>query len=73
MKTEEKFRRNQLKVTVATIYQQIGRAGRNIDRAYIFLMYGEEDEDILNYFPVRLFLRSRRHTSSWIILAGTMA
>lgn len=73
---EEKFRKNQLKVIVATIklgmgynkgdiafvihyqmpqnvvsyYQQIGRAGRNIDKAYIFLMYGKEDEDILNYF-----------------------
>lgn len=73
---EEKFRKNQLKVIVATIklgmgydkgdiafvihyqmpqnivshYQQIGRAGRNIDKAYIFLMYGHEDEDILNYF-----------------------
>lgn len=78
---EEKFRRNQLKVIVATIklgmgydkddiafvihyqmpanivsyYQQIGRAGRNIDRAYIFLMYGEEDEDILNYFTSTAF------------------
>ena len=73
---EERFRKNQLKVIVATIklgmgydkgdiafvihyqmpqnvvsyYQQIGRAGRNIDKAYIFLMYGKEDEDILNYF-----------------------
>lgn len=73
---EEKFRKNQLKVMVATIklgmgydkgdisfvihyqmpsnivsyYQQIGRAGRNIDRAYIFLMYGKEDEEILDYF-----------------------
>ena len=73
---EERFRKNQLKVIVATIklgmgydkgdiafvihyqmpqnvvsyYQQIGRAGRNIDKACIFLMYGKEDEDILNYF-----------------------
>lgn len=73
---EERFRRNQLKVIVATIklgmgydkgdiafiihyqmpqnivsyYQQIGRAGRSIDRAYIFLMHGREDEEILNYF-----------------------
>ena len=31
-------------------YQQIGRAGRNIDDAYIFLMSGKEDEDINNYF-----------------------
>ena len=73
---EERFRKNQLKVIVATIklgmgydkgdiafvihyqmpqnvvsyYQQIGRAGRNIDKACIFLMYRKEDEDILNYF-----------------------
>ena len=64
---EEKFRKNKLKVIVATIklgmgydkgdiafvihyqmpsnivsyYQQIGRAGRSIDKAYIFLMYGK--------------------------------
>ncbi len=73
---EEKFKRNELKVLVATVklgmgydkgdisfvihyqmpqnivsyYQQIGRAGRNIDLAYTFLMFGKEDEDILNYF-----------------------
>lgn len=73
---EERFRKNEIKVIVATIklgmgydkgdiafvihyqmpqnivsyYQQIGRAGRNIDRAYVFLMFGKEDEDILNYF-----------------------
>lgn len=35
---------------IVSYYQQIGRAGRNIDRAYIFLMHGKEDEDILNYF-----------------------
>ena len=35
---------------VVSYYQQIGRAGRNIDRAYIFLMHGKEDKDILNYF-----------------------
>ena len=75
-KIEESFRKNEIKVIVATIklgmgydkgdiafvihyqmpqnivsyYQQIGRAGRNIDRAYVFLMFGKEDEDILNYF-----------------------
>lgn len=73
---EEKFRKNELKVIVATIklgmgydkgdiafvihyqmpkdivsyYQQIGRAGRNIDKAYAFLMCGKEDEEILEYF-----------------------
>ena len=31
-------------------YQQIGRAGRNLKDAYIFLMNGKEDDDINNYF-----------------------
>jgi len=31
-------------------YQQIGRAGRGIDRAQIILMYGTEDEEIQTYF-----------------------
>lgn len=40
----------QMPSNVVSYYQQIGRAGRNIDRAYIFLMHGKEDKDILNYF-----------------------
>ena len=40
----------QMPQNIVSYYQQIGRAGRNIPRAYIFLMYGQEDEDILNYF-----------------------
>ena len=40
----------QMPSNIVSYYQQIGRAGRNIDSAYIFLMYGNEDEDILNYF-----------------------
>lgn len=31
-------------------YQQIGRAGRGIDRAYAILLCGEEDDEINNYF-----------------------
>lgn len=31
-------------------YQQIGRAGRGIDRAYAILLCGEEDDAINNYF-----------------------
>ncbi len=31
-------------------YQQIGRAGRGIDRASIILMHGSEDKDIQQYF-----------------------
>ena len=40
----------QMPSNIVSYYQQIGRAGRNIDRAYAFLMFGKEDEDILNYF-----------------------
>lgn len=40
----------QMPQNIVSYYQQIGRAGRNIPNANIFLMYGKEDEDILNYF-----------------------
>lgn len=40
----------QLPGNLINYYQQIGRAGRGIDRAYIVLMYGKEDEDIQRYF-----------------------
>lgn len=40
----------QMPSNIVSYYQQIGRAGRSIDKAYIFLMYGKEDEEILNYF-----------------------
>lgn len=40
----------QMPKNIVSYYQQIGRAGRNIERAYIFLMSGSEDIDILNYF-----------------------
>ena len=35
---------------IVAYYQQIGRAGRNIERAYTFLMCGDEDRNIQNYF-----------------------
>lgn len=35
---------------IVAYYQQIGRAGRNIDRAYTFLMCGREDNEIQEYF-----------------------
>ena len=40
----------QMPANIVSYYQQIGRAGRNIDRAYVILMSGQEDEDILSYF-----------------------
>ena len=40
----------QIPENIVSYYQQIGRAGRNIDDAYTFLMCGEEDRDIIDYF-----------------------
>lgn len=40
----------QMPSNIVSYYQQIGRAGRNIDKAYVFLMYGKEDEEIIDYF-----------------------
>ena len=40
----------QMPSNIVSYYQQIGRAGRNIDRAYAVLMHGQEDEDIISYF-----------------------
>ena len=35
---------------IVSYYQQIGRAGRNIEKAYAFLMCGQEDEKIIDHF-----------------------
>jgi len=36
--------------SVVAYYQQVGRAGRAIDKAYGILLSGEEDDEIQNYF-----------------------
>jgi len=36
--------------SIVAYYQQIGRAGRSLDRAEIFLLSGNEDDDIAEYF-----------------------
>ncbi len=47
--------------SVIAYYQQVGRAGRTIDRSYGILLSGMEDDDIQNYFissafpPVHVF------------------
>lgn len=41
--------------SVITYYQQVGRAGRGIDRAVGILMTGREDEDIHHYFRTSAF------------------
>ena len=40
----------QMPSNIVSYYQQIGRAGRNMKRAYAILMHGKEDEDIIDYF-----------------------
>lgn len=40
----------QMPSNIVSYYQQIGRAGRNIRRAYAILMHGQEDEEIIDYF-----------------------
>ncbi|MHB8627428.1 MAG: RecQ family ATP-dependent DNA helicase [Aggregatilineales bacterium] len=40
----------QLPGNIISYYQQIGRAGRGIDRAHIVLMHGPGDEDIQEHF-----------------------
>lgn len=40
----------QMPSSIVSYYQQIGRAGRSIDNANVFLMYGKEDMTIVNYF-----------------------
>ena len=52
----------QMPSSIVSYYQQIGRAGRNIDRAYTFLMFGKEDEDILNYFVDTAFPTEKEAT-----------
>ena len=44
---------------IVAYYQQIGRAGRNIDRAYTFLMCGQEDIEIQDYFINTAFPEER--------------
>lgn len=36
--------------SVVAYYQQVGRAGRSLDRAYGILLNGQEDDDIQDYF-----------------------
>ena len=36
-------------------YQEIGRAGRNLDEAYVVLLSGEEDDDIAEHFITNSF------------------
>ncbi len=41
--------------SIITYYQQVGRAGRAIDKAYGILLAGDEDEEIHTYFQENAF------------------
>ncbi|MDY7003382.1 MAG: RecQ family ATP-dependent DNA helicase [Cyanobacteriota bacterium] len=49
--------------SVVHYYQQVGRAGRAIERAYGILLSGEEDEEITDYF-IRTAFPTEAHTQS---------
>lgn len=59
----------QMPSNVVAYYQQIGRAGRNIARAYTFLMYGVEDLDIQNYFIETAFPSKSEATRVYSLIA----
>jgi ATP-dependent DNA helicase RecQ len=50
----------QLPGNIISYYQQIGRAGRNIDKAHIILMSGYEDEDIQEFFIKTAFPKEQQ-------------
>lgn len=49
----------QIPNSLLTYYQQIGRAGRNLENAYIVLLHGKEDESIQQYFISNAFPASK--------------
>lgn len=49
--------------SVVAYYQQVGRAGRAVDRAYGILLSGSEDDDIQNYFIESAFPAPETMTS----------
>ena len=59
----------QMPSNVVAYYQQIGRAGRSIERAYTFLMYGVEDLDIQNYFIETAFPSKSEATKVYSLIA----
>lgn len=53
----------QLPGNIIGYYQQIGRAGRGIDRAHIILMHGPGDEDIQRFFIDTAFPKPEQVTA----------
>lgn len=59
----------QMPQNIVSYYQQIGRAGRGLEKAYIILMYGQEDEEILDYF-IRTAFPTQEETEKIVELIG---
>ena len=57
---------------IVAYYQQFGRAGRNIDNAYIFLLKGKEDEKIINYFIESAFPTEYEELSVYNVIANSI-
>ena len=52
-------------------YQQIGRAGRAVDRAEVVLLPGREDQDIWNYFGSLAFPAEQHVRAALSVLGGS--
>ncbi len=57
--------------SVVAYYQQVGRAGRAVDRAYGILLSGSEDDDIQDYFIESAFPAPETMTSILDALAAS--
>ena len=57
--------------SIVAYYQQVGRAGRAIDRAYGVLLAGLEDRDIHDYFRRTAFPDERDVTAILDVVAGS--
>ena len=51
--------------SVIAYYQQVGRAGRAVDRAYGILLAGDEDDEIAEYFITSAFPGRPLSRASW--------
>ena len=61
----------QIPSNIVGYYQQIGRAGRNIENAYIFLLYGKDDGKIVNYFINNAFPKENSEKEIYDIIASS--
>ena len=58
----------QMPANIVSYYQQIGRAGRKLPRAYAFLCCGEEDQKIINYFIDTAFPSEKETTDVYRLI-----